>query len=151
MNMLAATSRGVSPSELKLAVDEGRGAIEAAVTRGGEGAGEAFTVGVRPEHLAPAERGLRVKVAASEVLGAETIVHATLESGERLVASLRGIHPFAEGAVMSFAVDRRFVHVFDEKGDALAPMRNWGEDYIGAAAGERQSALKQDVGLHIDS
>ncbi len=140
MNMLAATRRSVSQSGLKLAVDEGRGTIEAAVMRGAEGAGETFTVGVRPEHLTPAERGLRVKVAASEVLGAETIVHATLESGERLVASLRGIHLFAEGSIMSFAVDRRFVHVFDEKGDALAPMREWGDDYIGAAAGERQSA-----------
>jgi multiple sugar transport system ATP-binding protein len=140
MNMLAATRRGLSQSGLKLAVDEGRGTIEAAVTRGGEGAGEALTVGFRPEHLTPAERGLRVKVAASEVLGPETIVHATLESGERLVASLRGIHPFAEGAIMSFVVDRKFVHVFDEKGEALPPMRDWGDDYIGAAAGERQSA-----------
>jgi ABC-type sugar transport system ATPase subunit len=139
MNMLAASQRGVSPTTgLKLGVDKGRGTIEAAVT--GEGAGEAFTIGIRPEHLTPAERGLRVKVAASEVLGAETIVHATLESGERLVASLRGIHPLAEGTIMSFAVDRRFVHVFDEKGDALAPMRDWGDDYIGAAAGELQSA-----------
>lgn len=140
MNMLAATWRGASPSGLKLAVDEGRGTIEAAVTRSGESAGETFTIGVRPEHLIPAERGLRVKVGAREVLGAETIVHATLESGEKLVASLRGIHPFAEGAIMSFAVDRRFVHVFDEKGDALAPMRDWGDDYIGASAGELQSA-----------
>jgi ABC-type sugar transport system ATPase subunit len=140
MNMLAATRRGLSQSGLKLAVDEGRGTIEAAVTHGGEGADEALTVGFRPEHLTPAERGLRVKVAASEVLGPETIVHATLESGERLVASLRGIHPFVEGAIMSFVVDRKFVHVFDEKGEALPPMRDWGDDYIGAAAGERQSA-----------
>src|SRR5262249_37062044 len=49
MNMLAATWRGGSPSGVKLAVDEGRGTIEAAVTRDGQGAGEAFTVGIRPE------------------------------------------------------------------------------------------------------
>ena len=34
MNMLAATRRGVSQTGLRLAVDEGRGAIEAAVMRG---------------------------------------------------------------------------------------------------------------------
>jgi multiple sugar transport system ATP-binding protein len=140
MNMLAATRRGVSQTGLRLAVDESRGAIEAAVMRGAEGAGETFTVGVRPEHLTPAERGLRVKVTASEVLGAETIVHATLESGERVIASMRGIHPLAEGAIMSLAVDQRFVHVFNEKGEALAPMRDWVDDYVGASAGERQTA-----------
>ena len=67
-------------------------------------------------------------------------MHATLESGEKVIASMRGIHPLAEGAIMSLAVDRRFVHVFNEKGEALVPMRDWVDDYVGATAGERQTA-----------
>jgi multiple sugar transport system ATP-binding protein len=140
MNLLAATRRSGGSTGLRLAVDDGRSLIEAAVLRSAEAVGEDFTVGVRPEHLTPADTGLRVKVAASEVLGAETIVHAALESGERLVASLRGIHPLAEGSLMCFAVDRRFVHVFDENGQSLTPMREWTADYVGATVGQLESA-----------
>jgi len=140
MNMLAASAQGTSPSGLRLAVDEGRGMIEASVTSGQTGAPGALTVGVRPEHLFPAERGLRAKVEASEILGAETIVHASLESGEKLVASLRGIHRAAEGELMAFTVDRRFVHVFDANGRALAPIRAWAEDYVAPRSSERHIA-----------
>ena len=48
MNMLAASAQGASPSGLRLAVDEGRGMIEASVTSGQTGAPVALTVGVRP-------------------------------------------------------------------------------------------------------
>ena len=80
-----------------------------------------LVVGVRPEHLLPSERGLRVRVEACEILGAETIVHSNLQSGERLVASLRGIHRFAEGQVLGFEIDRRFLHVFGADGRTIAP------------------------------
>jgi hypothetical protein len=79
-------------------------------------------------------------VEASEILGAETIIHATLESGERLVASLRGIHRAAVGERMAFTVDRRFVHVFDAKGEALAPLRAWADDYVAVRSSERYIA-----------
>jgi hypothetical protein len=38
------------------------------------------------------------------------------------------------------AVDRRFIHVFNERGEVLTPMRDWVDDYVGATAGEKQSA-----------
>jgi multiple sugar transport system ATP-binding protein len=94
-----------------------------------------LAIGVRPEHLEPSEQGLRAKVQASEILGAETIVHAVLESGEKLVASLRGIHRAAAGELMAFTIDRRFVHVFDANGEALTPLRAWAEDYLAARPG----------------
>jgi ABC-type sugar transport system ATPase subunit len=140
MNMLSAAAQSASPSGLRLAVDGGRSVIEASVTAGQTGAPDALTVGVRPEHLSPAERGLNGKVEASEILGAETIIHATLESGERLVASLRGIHRAAVGERMAFTVDRRFVHVFDAKGEALAPLRAWADDYVAVRSSERYIA-----------
>ncbi|WP_158817200.1 hypothetical protein [Methylocapsa sp. S129] len=51
--------------ELRLAVDEDRSIIDASVV-GKEDAGAALTIGVRPEHLARSERGLRGRVEASD-------------------------------------------------------------------------------------
>ena len=93
-----------------------------------------WTVGVRPEHLTPSAEGLTVVVEASEILGAETIVHTSLASGEKLVASLRGIHRVSSGERMALSVDRQFVHVFDGKGEALAPLRAWADDYVAPRA-----------------
>jgi multiple sugar transport system ATP-binding protein len=122
MNMLAATVTGVAPSGLTLSLDQGRAVIEAAVNCEPRDPGAALSLGVRPEHLTPSDEGLRVRVDACEILGAETIVHSTLRSGEGLVASLRGIHRFAEGQSLGFAIDRRFLHVFGADGQAMAPM-----------------------------
>jgi ABC-type sugar transport system ATPase subunit len=133
MNMLAAAAKDISGSGVKLAVDEGRGGLEASVAGGASSVGAALAVGVRPEHLQPADEGLRARIETSEILGAETIIHAFLQSGEKLVASLRGIHRASPGDVMAFAVDKRFVHVFDANGEALTPLRAWTEDYIAAS------------------
>ena len=140
MNMLAATAKGASAAGLTLAVDQGRGLI-AASARGGAPE-ERLTIGVRPEHLSPSERGLRAIVESSEILGPETIVHAKLESGEKLVASLRGIYRLAEGEHVAFTVEPRFVHVFDAQGDALAPLRAWTEDYVA----DRASPMMRSAG-----
>ena len=64
------------------------------------------------------------------MLGADTIVYASLESGERVVASIRGIHPIRDGSLIAYSVDRRFVHVFDQSGRALDPLRSWRDDYL---------------------
>ena len=115
MNMLAATWESASC----LRIDQGRGAIDAPRTGNGRSDATVVTVGVRPEHVSPAEQGLVAQVERSEILGAETIIHAALPSGERLVSSVRGIHRIADGETMSFAIDSRFVHVFDEDGRSL--------------------------------
>ena len=127
MNMLSATAKGASPSGLRLAVDGGRCLIEASVDASG-GADHPLVVGVRPEHLAPSDRGLCGAVEGSEILGAETIIHARLESGEKLVASLRGIYRLSLGEAVAFTVEPRLVHVFDASGIALAPMCSSADD-----------------------
>jgi multiple sugar transport system ATP-binding protein len=118
MNMLAAVCHDGASSGLRLAIDQGRAAVEAPNARGGHSG--AVTIGVRPEHVSPVEQGLSAKVERSEILGAETIVHAVLGSGERLVASLRGIHRVAEGDPITLAIDGQFVHVFGEDGRSLS-------------------------------
>jgi ABC-type sugar transport system ATPase subunit len=118
MNILAAATVDVTADGLRVAVDQGRASIEANIIAGGED--RPLTVGLRPEHLIPSERGLRARVEASEVLGAETIVHCVLQSGERLSASLRGLHRVSRNEPIGFEVHANNVHLFDAEGNALA-------------------------------
>jgi ABC-type sugar transport system ATPase subunit len=120
MNILAAAAVGSSDRGTRLALDQGRVHIDASVTPEAHKPGGKLTVGVRPEHLTPGEGGLCARVEASEVLGAETIIHGVLQSGERLAASLRGLHRVSRGEPIGFEVDPGHLHVFDENGDAIS-------------------------------
>jgi hypothetical protein len=52
----------------------------------------ADTLQITQEHLSPSEAGpLAALVGTSEILGAETIIHGVLQSGERLSGSVRGL------------------------------------------------------------
>jgi multiple sugar transport system ATP-binding protein len=116
---------------MSLTVDGGRGTIHATVDGMGKFGGADCTVGIRPEHLALSDNGaIAGTVIATEMLGSETIVFANLQSGENVTASIRGIRSLGPKAIVRFSVDPRFVHVFDEKGIALPPLRSWREDYV---------------------
>jgi multiple sugar transport system ATP-binding protein len=131
MNMLKAKVHTATGHGITLSVDAGRGAIDAAVDGNGTPAGADCIAGIRPEHLSLADDGALVgTVIVTEMLGSETIVFASLQSGENVIASLHGIRNLPQGAPVRFAVDRRFVHVFDDKGIALTPLRSWHEDYL---------------------
>lgn len=132
MNILSAIADGAGGGQgLRLKLDQGRALVESSVGGRGIAPGTPLKVGVRPEHLAPGDVGLRARVEASEILGAETIIHAALESGELLVASLRGIHRVARGEFISLEIDQRFLHVFDGAGDALPPNGLRGDVFLG--------------------
>ena len=120
MNVISARAAGVNGTGLRLAVDDGRAAVAADVSGAGLEDGQPLSVGMRPEHLMPSDAGMRAVVEASEILGAETVIHASLQSGERIVASLRGIQRVTPGQAVGFTIDPDWVHVFDGKGDAFA-------------------------------
>jgi ABC-type sugar transport system ATPase subunit len=131
MNLLQATVRAVANKGVTLGVDHGRGAIEAAVDGLGTSPGLGCTVGIRPEHFSVSEDGeIAGAVIATEMLGSETIIFASLSSGENITASIRGIRHFEPGSAIRFLVDPRFVHVFNEKGNTFPPLRPWHEDYV---------------------
>jgi ABC-type sugar transport system ATPase subunit len=133
MNMLSAHVAEIDASGIVATVDQERSKTRAAVAGSESVIGQSCIVGVRPEHLVPSDVGqLHVRVDATEMLGAETIMHASLRSGERITASLRGIHRLRDNSVMAFSVDPRFVHVFSQDGSALTPLRSWREDYLAA-------------------
>jgi multiple sugar transport system ATP-binding protein len=137
MNLLQAkiqdTKRGMRIAEcgISLSVDDGRGSIQAAVDGAGKSAGTDCTVGIRPEHLALSDNGaIAGTVIATEMLGSETIVFANLQSGENVTAAIRGIRSLQQGTIVRFSADPRFVHVFDDTGITLPPLRSWREDYV---------------------
>jgi multiple sugar transport system ATP-binding protein len=132
MNMLKAKMRAVTRDGLSLAVDGGRGNIRAAVDGTGSFPDADCIVGIRPEHIALSDDSGAIvgTVFATEMLGSETIVFAHLESGESVTVSIRGIRSLREGEIARFLVDRRFVHIFDEEGITLPPLRSWREDYV---------------------
>jgi multiple sugar transport system ATP-binding protein len=131
MNMLKAKTRIVSRDGMSLSVDGGRGSIQAAVDGTGRLADADCTIGIRPEHIVVSDSGaIAGTVIATEMLGSETIVFANLQSGENVTGSIRGIRSLRQGAIVRFSVDRRFVHVFDDRGTTLPPLRSWHEDYL---------------------
>ncbi len=79
-----------------------------------------LTLGLRPQHLRlEAEGPLAVRVALTEALGSETVVHATLEEGARLLAVVPGQPHLQRGDVARFGFDRAALHVFDAQGRRL--------------------------------
>jgi multiple sugar transport system ATP-binding protein len=134
MNMLSGLVTAVDSSGVEVALDNERSATRASVAGSDALVGQRCTVGIRPEHLAPSDAGqILARVDATEMLGADTIVYATLESGERVTASLRGIHRIYDASMIGYSFDRRFVHVFDQTGGALDPLRSWKDDYLTVA------------------
>jgi multiple sugar transport system ATP-binding protein len=142
MNLLKAKIKTVTGEDTKcglrnahcgmsLTVDGGQGVIHATVGGLGNFVGADCTVGIRPEHLALSDNGaIAGTVIATEMLGSATIVFANLQSGENVTASIRGIRSLPPKAIVRFSIDPRFVHVFDERGIALPPLRSWREDYV---------------------
>ena len=75
---------------------------------------KALTVGIRPEHLEPNEKGqVRVSVQMVEQLGANSLVHGVLEKTNiEFSASIPGHVTADAGSVMAFDVNQENIHIF---------------------------------------
>jgi len=80
-------------------------------------AGAAVAVGLRPEHLAPADGGpLELTVELAEPLGADSLLHGRFgESRETVTVRLPGHVRANPGATRRFTVDPGHVHLFDSQ------------------------------------
>jgi multiple sugar transport system ATP-binding protein len=75
-----------------------------------------ITLGVRPEDLEIADKGIQVVVELVEELGADANVHGTLRSHETdtpIVARVDGRRPPEKGATVNFTPKQGHVHLFD--------------------------------------
>lgn len=85
-----------------------------AIETGTQASGD-VTLGIRPEHLVPAENGaFKVQVELLEQLGANTLVHGFLEGTQtQVVASLNGVQTIESGTVLGFDTPAHNLHLFD--------------------------------------
>ncbi|MCO5734171.1 ABC transporter ATP-binding protein [Rhizobium sp. SSA_523] len=104
-------------------------ALEGAIDQGTAGAGAALSealhrnggnvvAGIRPEHLQPAEQGLRGTVQVIENLGAETYVFFDAGTGRDLCWRTPGRAGVRIGEVLTLGVDPNHLHVFDAESGA---------------------------------
>jgi multiple sugar transport system ATP-binding protein len=82
-----------------------------------------ITLGLRPQHLRLVEAGglgdLPATVGLVEALGAESVVHATLGDGGKVLAVLPGQPGLQKGAVIALGFDAANLHVFDVEGQRV--------------------------------
>ena len=87
MNMLEGRVSAVAPEGVRIGI-EGLPDIVAAVDGAGVQPGEPVTLGIRPEHIAPAGSGdgpaIEALVVSAEQLGGESYLYCTLPHGEKL-------------------------------------------------------------------
>jgi multiple sugar transport system ATP-binding protein len=92
--------------------------------------GAPVSLGIRPEHAAIGGSGLQIRVKATEMLGSETIIHATTPRDEEFTISVPGICAVQAGELLSVALPDRFIHLFDENGAAMGHKPDWMADYV---------------------
>jgi multiple sugar transport system ATP-binding protein len=80
------------------------------------------TLGIRPQHLKPADagsEGIPAEVTLVEALGSETVVHTLMEGGQRLLAVMEGQHRVAIGERLALKPDMAQAHVFGGDGGRM--------------------------------
>jgi multiple sugar transport system ATP-binding protein len=81
----------------------------------------AATIGIRPEHLIVGAGGtLEATVETVEHLGSDTLVHAALAAGERLIARAAADLAVRPGDAVTLALDPAGIHRFDASGKAIS-------------------------------
>lgn len=78
--------------------------------------GKTVTLGIRPEHIttdSKAKTALNLTIKVVEKLGADTLVHGTLSSGDELVVRLEGIHDIESNQSLGLIFSPDSLHLFD--------------------------------------
>ncbi len=79
------------------------------------------TVGLRPQHLRLQPGGpVQARVALVEALGAESVVHADLDGGARVLAVLPGQPNLGRGEAITLGFDPADLHLFGAEGQRVS-------------------------------
>ena len=129
MSFLQVSAAAVSADGVEVVLPGG-GQLRVPVQGEGVKAGDALTLGLRPEHLS--ERGLGdaqipVKALVVEHLGGETFTHAETVDGHQLMVKGDGLSSVKAGQALSIGVSGVHSHLFDAQGQALAHRRHFTE------------------------
>ncbi len=85
-------------------------------------AGQAVTLGIRPEHLVvseAADAALNGTLRLAEYLGSETMFYASLPNGTDISVKADGLATAKAGSSISFGIPAKACHLFDAKGLAI--------------------------------
>ncbi len=123
MNLIAATIAAADANGVTVRLPGGE-SLRAAVAGSADQAGEGITLGLRPEHLVPDDRGpFAGAVELFERLGPLSFAHIGTQGAiGTLVAQLPGDRAVTLGETLRFGIAPRHVHIFDGQGKALPRM-----------------------------
>ena len=130
MNFLPGRVLLADAGGVRVVLDQGGEALTVARDGSALVAGQAVTLGVRPEHLVLAAadaapgQAIRRKVMLIERLGEQTYLHLEQAGGELLLAKVPGNAALEVGAEVALTIAPACCHLFTEDGDAvLAPIQ----------------------------
>jgi multiple sugar transport system ATP-binding protein len=137
MNFIDAVVAEVSPQRVRVRLRDG-GELDCDVDPGALKAGDAVTLGIRPEHLCDhgADNLLHARVTFVESLGGTTYAYAHLpgmKDGEAMTVELDGRHRPASGETLTLRMPPAVAYLFDADGRALARLGVDAEDSLQAA------------------
>ncbi|MDX3925764.1 MAG: sn-glycerol-3-phosphate ABC transporter ATP-binding protein UgpC [Shinella sp.] len=118
MNFLPGTVRAREGDRLCIDLDGAHATLMAAASSD-VAAGTRVTVGLRPEHIHPAEDGFKATVEMSEDLGGVSYLHTRLPDGREVVVERRGRSESLNGRMIGFNATPSDVLVFTQDGGRL--------------------------------
>ncbi len=123
MNFIETTASAVGEQGVTVALPGG-GALTVPVQPGRVRAGDALTLGVRPEHLRPTEQGqIEGEVLVAERLGGETYLYLQVMPELMLVVQADGEIPTRVHDRIGIEVGPETCHLFDRTGAAIPRAR----------------------------
>jgi multiple sugar transport system ATP-binding protein len=121
MNFIACQVVGVGPSEVLVSLPGG-GTLSVPVEPDGVQAGEAVTLGIRPDHVRISPDGaLTGRVELVEELGENHLLYVDAGQGRRLTVREPGDARHEAGSTVSLDLARESCHLFRHTGEALSP------------------------------
>jgi multiple sugar transport system ATP-binding protein len=117
MNLLSVKVRAATATEVTV---DGPGGLATTVAVDGSAlkTGDSATLGIRPHdiELSDGAGSLEAQVALAEALGPETVLHATLTGGEKIVAVLKRQGVETQGRPIHLTLPAERMHLFDAGG-----------------------------------
>ncbi|MBL0404095.1 sn-glycerol-3-phosphate ABC transporter ATP-binding protein UgpC [Microvirga aerilata] len=121
INLLPGSVQAIGSEGVTIALSVG-GTLAAQVVPGDLRPGNEVIVGVRPEslHQASGSEGFAARVDVIERLGNETVVYASLPTGETIIFQDRGAGSIGIGSTVRLSADPEHCHLFHKDGTALS-------------------------------
>ena len=121
MNFIECTIAGIGPNEVLVSLPGG-GTLPVPVQPDGVQAGDAVTLGIRPDHVRISPEGaLTGRVELVEELGENHLLYVDAGQGRRLTVREPGDARHEAGSTVSLDLAREFCHLFRGSGEALRP------------------------------